>query len=98
VRSFRPRVGEVNHEDGQVPKPALWTSDLLSVTVAHQWMYTDVLMWWKEHQEEFPRLDRMTRHKLNVTASSASPERLFYQCGFVKSDLRGSMWAKKNKP
>ena len=22
---------------------------------------TDVLMWWKEHQEEFPRLDRMTR-------------------------------------
>ena len=49
------------------------------------------LMWWKQHQEEFPRLARMARQYLAVPASSASPERLFSSVGFVKSDLRGSL-------
>ncbi len=52
---------------------------------------TDPLMWWKQHQEEFPRLDRMTRQYLAVPASSASPERLFSSVGLVKSDLRGRL-------
>ena len=65
---------------------------------------TDPLMWWKQHQEEFPRLARMARQYLAVPASSASPERLFSSVGLVKSDLRGSllettlidvMWAKQ---
>ena len=65
---------------------------------------TDPLMWWKQHQEEFPRLSRMTRQYLTVPASSASPERLFSSVGLVKSDLWGSrlditlidvMWAKQ---
>jgi hypothetical protein len=65
---------------------------------------TDPLMWWKQHQEEFPRLARMTRQYLTVPASSASPERLFSSVGLVKSDLRGRlldttlidvMWAKQ---
>ena len=65
---------------------------------------TDPLMWWKQHQEEFPRLARMTRQYLAVPASSASPERLFSSVGLVKSDLWGSlldstlidvMWAKQ---
>ena len=47
---------------------------------------TDPLMWWKQHQQEFPRLARMTRQYLTVTASSSSPERLFSSVGFVKSD------------
>ena len=65
---------------------------------------TDPLMWWKQHQQEFPRLSRMVRQYLSVPASSASPERLFSSVGLVKSDLWGSlldstlidvMWAKQ---
>ena len=65
---------------------------------------TDPLMWWKQHQQEFPRLARMTRQYLAVPASSASPERLFSSVGLVKSDLWGRlldntlidvMWAKQ---
>ena len=65
---------------------------------------TDPLMWWKQHQQEFPRLSRMTRQYLSVPASSESPERLFSSVGLVKSDLRGRlldttlidvMWAKQ---
>ena len=65
---------------------------------------TDPLMWWKQHQQEFPRLSRMTRQYLDVTSRSVSPERLFSSVGLVKSDLRGSlldttlidvMWAKQ---
>ena len=65
---------------------------------------TDPLMWWKQHQEEFPRLARMSRQYLAVPAGSASPERLFSSVGLVKSDLRGRlldttlidvMWAKQ---
>ena len=66
---------------------------------------TDPLMWWKQHQQEFPRLARMTRQYLAVHASSSSPDRLFTSVGLVKSDCRGSlldttlidvMWAKKH--
>ena len=65
---------------------------------------TDPLMWWKQHQEEFPRLTRMVCQYLTVPASSASPERLFSSVGLVKSDLWGRlldstlidvMWAKQ---
>ncbi len=52
---------------------------------------TDPLMWWKQHQEEFPRLARMVRQYMAVPASSASPERLFSSVGLVKSDLRGRL-------
>ena len=48
---------------------------------------TDPLMWWKQHQEEFPRLARMARQYLAVPASSASPERLFSSVGLVKSTI-----------
>jgi hypothetical protein len=50
---------------------------------------TDPLMWWKQHVQEFPRLDRMTRQHLPVPATS--PERLFSSVGLVKSDLRGRL-------
>ena len=64
---------------------------------------TDPLMWWKQHVQEFPRLARMVRQYLAVTATSASSERLFISEGLVKSDFRGRlldntlidmMWAK----
>ena len=65
----------------------------------------DLLSWWKEHADEFPRLARMARQYLSVPATSASVERLFSSVGLVKSDLRGYlldstttdlMWAKHN--
>ena len=52
---------------------------------------TDPLMGLKKHQQEFPRLARMTRQYLAVPATSASPERHFSSVGLVKSDLRGSL-------
>ena len=65
---------------------------------------TDPLMWWKQHQQEFPRLARIVRQYLAVPVSSVSPERLFSSVGLVKSDLWGRlldstlidvMWAKQ---
>jgi hypothetical protein len=65
------------------------------------------LMWWKHHQQEFPRLTRMARQYLTVPASpasSVSAERFLKSEGFVKSDLWGGlldtnlidvMWAKQ---
>jgi hypothetical protein len=52
---------------------------------------TDPLMWWKQHQQEFPRLTHMTRKYLTVSTGSSSPERLFNSVGLVKSDLLGSL-------
>ena len=68
--------GEVNHADGQVPKPSV-LDDLLGVSstsmdvdpssvngetelntyvrVQQLANDTDPLMWWKQHQQEFPR-------------------------------------------
>ena len=52
---------------------------------------TDPLMWWKQHQEEFPDLDRMARQYLTVPATSVSPERFFSRVGLVQTDLSGSL-------
>ena len=101
---MEPTQGEVNHADGQVPKPSV-LDDLLGVsstsmdvdpssvngeTELNAYMRvqqvvkdTDPLMWWKHHQQEFPRLARMTRQYLTVSVSSSSPERLFSSVGFV---------------
>ena len=65
---------------------------------------TDPLMWWKQHQQEFPDLVRTVRQYLTVPATSPSPERFFSRVGLVQTDLRGSlldttmidlMWAKQ---
>ncbi len=65
---------------------------------------TDPLMWWKQHEQEFPHLTRMSRQYLAVPATTPSPERLFSSVGLVKSDLWGRlldstlidvMWAKQ---
>ncbi len=52
---------------------------------------TDPLMWWNQHQQEFPDLDRMARQYLTVPDTSASPERFFSRVGLVQTDLRGSL-------
>ena len=51
---------------------------------------TDPLMWWKQHQEEFPDLDRMARQYLVVPVTSVSPEMFFSRVGLVQTDLCGS--------
>ncbi len=109
---MEPTQGEVNHTDGQVPKPSV-LDDLLGVSTTSKDVDpssvngetelnayirvqqvaedTDPLMWWKQYQQEFPRLARMTRQYLVVSVSSSSPERLFSSVGLVKSDLWGSL-------
>ncbi len=52
---------------------------------------TDPLMWWKQHQQEFPHFTHMTRQYLTVSVRSSSPERLFNSVGIVKSDLRDDL-------
>jgi hypothetical protein len=52
---------------------------------------TDPLMWWKQHQQEFPDLARRARQYPAVPATSASPERFFSRVGLVQTDLRGSL-------
>ena len=65
---------------------------------------TDPLMWWKQHQQEFPDLTRMARQYLTVPDTSASPERFFSRVGLVETGLCGRlldttmidlMWAKQ---
>jgi hypothetical protein len=48
---------------------------------------TDPLMWWKQHQQEFPDLSRMARQYLTVPVTSESPERFFSRVGLVQTDL-----------
>ena len=52
---------------------------------------TDLLMWWKQHAQEFPHLTRTTRQYLTVSATSVSPKRLFRSVGLVTSDLWGNL-------
>jgi hypothetical protein len=65
---------------------------------------TDPLMWWKQHQQEFPDLSRMARQYLTVPVTSVSPETFFSRVGLVQTDLCGRlldttmidlMWAKQ---
>ncbi|CAB5208334.1 unnamed protein product [Rhizophagus irregularis] len=38
---------------------------------------TDILMWWKLHEIEYPNLSKMARDYLSIPATSASMERIF---------------------
>ena len=72
-------------------KSIMWMDKPNYMRVQEVVNHTDPLMWWKQHQQEFPRLARMTRQYLDVSTSSVSPERLFSIVGLVKSDLWGSL-------
>jgi hypothetical protein len=94
---MEPTQGEVNHVDGQVPKPSV-LDDLLGVSSTSM----DVGPSSVNGQTElnaYMRVKQVTKDD-----SSSSPERLFSSVGFVKSDLWGSfldttlidvMWAKQ---
>ena len=48
----------------------------------------DAMMWWLEHQEQFPNLEVMARQYLGCPAISATVDRLFSKVGIAFSDKR----------
>ena len=48
----------------------------------------DAMMWWLEHQEQFPNLEVMARQYLGCPATSATVERLFSKVGIAFSAKR----------
>ncbi len=50
----------------------------------------DILLWWKQHESEFPNLSKMARRFLVAPASSAASERLFSAAGQMHDDLKES--------
>ena len=51
----------------------------------------DLLLWWKEHEDELPNLSRMAKQYLAFPASSAGVERLFSKAGNQYDDLSKNM-------
>jgi len=51
----------------------------------------DPLVWWKEHEAEFPRLARLARRFLSVMATSVPSERLFSKSGWIANKRRCSL-------
>ena len=54
---------------------------------------TDAILWWQEHQAQFPNLELMAIQFLGCPATSASVERLFSQVGIAFSAKRKSIEA-----
>ncbi|GAX15901.1 hypothetical protein FisN_2Lu388 [Fistulifera solaris] len=54
----------------------------------------DPLVWWREHQKDFPHLSRVARKWLGVCATSTESERVFSSCGVAltakRAKLKGS--------
>jgi len=66
----------------------------------------DPLLWWSDHEDEYPHLARMVQQYLGCPATSASAERVFSLAGRLYSDMRQNMtdvtleermWAKVNR-
>ena len=66
----------------------------------------DPLLWWSDHEDEYPHLARMAQQYLGCPATSASAERVFSLAGRLYSDMRQNMtdvtleermWAKVNR-
>jgi hypothetical protein len=51
----------------------------------------DILLWWRDHKEEYPGLCLVARNVLCVMASSAASERNFSLAGHVVSERRTSL-------
>ena len=50
----------------------------------------DAMIWWLEHQKQFPNLEVMARQYLGCPATSATVERLFSKVGIAFSAKRKS--------
>jgi hypothetical protein len=51
----------------------------------------DILNWWREHQEKFPKLAKLARKIFSVPASSAASERAFSAAGQTITERRTSL-------
>lgn len=52
---------------------------------------SDVLNWWKNKSDKFPRLSRLARKLLAIPATSAASESVFSRAGRTVTDLRSSL-------
>lgn len=51
----------------------------------------DLLLWWKKHSTQLPRLSQLARHVLSIPASSAPSERNFSTAGLTVDKLRSKI-------
>ena len=96
-----PRLGDavrVDAEEPHAPCIAAFGPDpeLAAYLELPQIKYkteTDAILWWQEHQAQFPNLELMAIQFLGCSATSASVERLFSQVGIAFSAKRKSVEA-----
>jgi len=65
------------------------------VEETHMDRHTDPLEWWATHKQAFPRLAKMARRYLAVTATSVPSERVFSRGGSIVTKKRASLCSKK---
>ena len=53
--------------------------------------FNDPLMWWKEHQHQFPLLVQLVRRFLCLQSTSAASERIFSKAERIIRDRRGGL-------
>ena len=51
----------------------------------------DRLLWWKNHEHEFPGLVKCAKYVFGIPASSATSARFFSAAGLTVSPLRASL-------
>ena len=51
----------------------------------------DPLLWWRQHEDNFPRLSKVARDVLGTPATSTPAERMFSPGGLVASQQRASI-------
>jgi len=51
----------------------------------------DILVWWKEHSHQFPKLATLARQLFAIPASSAASERSFSAAGYTVSERRTAL-------
>ena len=94
-----PRLGDavrVDAEEPHAPCIAAFGPELAAYLELPQIKYkteTDAILWWQEHQAQFPNLELMAIQFLGCPATSASVERLFSQVGIAFSAKRKSIEA-----
>lgn len=72
-------------DPGDVPKEDEFSKYLGLPRVGAE---VDLLVWWKEHQKEFPIMAKWARQFLATPASTAGVERAFSAVGHMHGDLR----------
>ena len=56
-----------------------------------EYEYNDPLVWWKEHEKQFPNIAILAKALLAIPATSASSERVFSVAGLTVSKNRARL-------